>query len=56
MTKTVRLNSSKVEFKKGDETHKYTVEKYGTDATVTYDTMKAESLLKFHTMGLLRSL
>ncbi len=30
--------------KKGDEgTHKYTVEEVaGTDATVTYDTMKAE--------------
>ena len=39
----VTLNSSKLEFKKGQEgVHKYTVEEVkGTDATVTYDTMKA---------------
>ena len=39
-----KIKFSKIEFKKGDEgTHKYTVEEVaGTDATVTYDTMKAE--------------
>ena len=39
-----KVKFSKIEFKKGDEgTHKYTVEEVaGTDATVTYDTMKAE--------------
>ena len=39
-----KIKFSKIEFKKGDEgTHKYTVEEIaGTDATVTYDTMKAE--------------
>ena len=39
-----KIKFSKIEFKKGDEgTHKYTVEEVtGKDATVTYDTMKAE--------------
>ena len=43
-----KIKFSKIEFKKGDEgTHKYTVEEVaGTDATVTYDTMKAEIIVE----------
>ena len=39
----VTLSSQALEFKKGQEgVHNYTVEEVkGTDATVTYDTMKA---------------